>query len=162
LNATKPKEAKYVISKDARKDIWEDQLKVSRENPEAAQYGHVDTFSANKSKTFTIGTAFKTEYNANPGPGEYTGNQAETRTTEQNFKIAQDSRKDIWEDQLKVSRENPEAAQYGHVDTFSANKNKTFTIGSAFKTEYNANPGPGEYTVNQAETRTTEQNFKIG
>jgi hypothetical protein len=71
-----------------------------------------------------------------------------TRTTEQNFKIGQDTRKDIWIDEKKRAAELPEAGQYEHIDTFAANKAKTFTIGTAFKTEYNANPGPGEYTVN--------------
>jgi len=155
---TKVTEKTAKISREARKDIWEKQVQHAKETPSGMSYKHADTFTSNKNKTFTIGSAFKTEYNANPGPGEYDNvvSASATKSSPAKFSVSKAQRQDPFIEHRSRAAELPEAGQYEHRDTFTANKSKTFTIGTAFKTEYNANPGPGAYAGNQAQTITTE------
>jgi len=63
---------------------------------------------------------------------------------QKNIKINKAARTDIWKESLEAAASVPEA-NYRHVDTFEANKNKASEFGKAYKTTYNQNPSPDRY-----------------
>ena len=55
---------------------------------------------------------------------------------QKNIKINKAARTDIWKESLEKAASVPEA-NYRHVDTFEANKNKASEFGKPYKHTYN-------------------------
>ena len=139
--STKVSIAKFTVSKQKRKDIFEDEIRKANEMP--GPYKHKDTFEQNKNKTFEFGKPFKTVYDQNPPIGKYSADQT-ANFMQKNMKIDKAPKKDIWAESVLKAKSVPEA-NYRHVDTFEANKKKTHEFGKPFKTVYNKNPSPDKY-----------------
>ena len=119
-----------------RPDIWEKEVAHAKATPEA-NYRHIDTFEANKNKASEFGKPYKHTYNQNPSPDRYQPDITKNlMNTSSNQKINRQARTDIWKESLEAAASVPDA-NYRHIDTFEANKNKASEFGKPYKHTYN-------------------------
>jgi hypothetical protein len=128
------------MDRQPRKDIWEDEIKRTKERPEV--YNHVTTFEKNKNKAHEFGKPYVTVYDKNPMAGKYQPDQT-ANFMQSNIKIDKAAKKDIWHESIEKAKSIPEA--YNLKDTFEQNKNKASEFGKPFKTTYNNNPSACKY-----------------
>jgi len=126
--------------------------------------GRVAYGALNGKKAAHFTSPYKTKYNDNPSPDKYKPvlSQTKPRPTSAFAKRDADKRKgnnnhhDIWENQQKVSDQNPQVGQYAFGSTFeysagnksvagALNLKKSAHFVSPYETKYNDNPSPDKY-----------------
>jgi hypothetical protein len=131
-----------VQKKEARKDIFADEIRRAAEIPDAGRYNVSNT---KKVKVQEFGKPFKTTYNNNPSPDKYQPDVTKNlMKSSANQKISRAERTDIWKESLAAAASVPDA-NYARKDTFEQNKNKTHEFGKPYKHTYDNNPMAQKY-----------------
>ena len=136
----------------SRPDLWKNG-DDSAAKPGPGNYGE-RAFTDGKSAT--IGGAYKTKYNNNPGPGQYDADSNKNKRQASAAPMGTSSRPDLWRNPADDSAAKPGPGNY------KAELNRTgpsHPFGLKQPEKYNANPGPGQYEANQP---ASAPNAKIG
>ena len=90
-----------------------------------------------------MGTSIDVRYNDNPGPGSYMPKYVSIDlSASKQGKLGKSPRKDIFEDEIRRSRQQPSGADY-KLRGLEDNSNQAFAFTSKRDEKYNNNPGPG-------------------
>jgi hypothetical protein len=103
--------------------------------------------NANKSAHFTA--PYEPKYNDNPSPDKYQPDQTKTVVTELPRAQDRNERKDIWIDQQRISKEQPENSTYTFKSTFEYNEDGASAPGGLNSGVHAHFTGPHEFVANQ-------------
>jgi len=184
--ATVITELPRAADRNERKDIWIDQQRISKENPEGPAYQFKSTFEQGKIEGQSLagglnsGVAahFTTPYefvaDQNPCPTKYQPDQTATIITEKPRAADRNERKDVWMVDQREQAGRPEGGRYEVKHTFEprdgGNKGSAGGLNSGVHAHFtnpyefkaNGNPSPDKYRPDHSQVKPRASQYEVG